>query len=183
METSRGRMVPRRLTSRQSQAVEPPQAATPAAVRALFSSSSSVAGPRTCPRRNTLPFATTSQRGASEDPLPIACSEAVSGCRGQSLSCARSIQCCSSSSRLTSTSAYYETASSALELSPACRTRTATSQTSPHTCSIADCASVKPGSRCACRESPRRAAIGDYAGVPEHEPARRNECSRSRSAS
>ena len=68
-ETSRGRTAPRRLTSRQSRAVEPPQAAIPAAVRALFSSSSSVDW-TSDPARvgNTLPFTTTSQRSRFEDP-------------------------------------------------------------------------------------------------------------------
>jgi hypothetical protein len=79
-ETSRGRAAPRRLASRQSRAVKPPQAALPEVVRALFSSSSSVdwtlgaAGVR-----NTLPLTTTSQPSQSVGPLPVACSERVSG--------------------------------------------------------------------------------------------------------
>ena len=80
MGNVRGRAAPRRPTSRQSRAVEPPQAAIPEAVRALFSSSSSVdwtlgaAGVS-----NTLPFTTTSQPSRSVGPLPVACSERVSG--------------------------------------------------------------------------------------------------------
>ena len=80
MGTSRGRAAPRRLTSRQPRAVGPPQAAIPEAVRALFSSSSSLDWTlEAAGVRNTLPFTTTSQPSRSVGPLPVACSERVSG--------------------------------------------------------------------------------------------------------